>query len=215
MPNTYYVIPARKGSKGLPLKNRKLLPFTLDDIPDNKKSTTIVSTDDEQIIDMATSYDVRIHRRSVHAASDIASTKDFVSEIVSDFEMQADDEIVLMYLTYPERTFGDIEEIYEFFKDNNGTSLLCREESNIHPYRAFYSLEGHKGKKIIEHDLCRRQDYPICFMSSYFVAILKVQYLNVMDSNLYHSQTLFYELNKHTVDIDSKIDLETFISRSR
>ena len=77
------------------------------------------------------------------------------------------------------------EEIYRFFKDNNGTSLLCREESNIHPYRAFYSLEGHRGKKIIEHDLCRRQDYPICFMSSYFLAILKVPFGTILIKNLY------------------------------
>ena len=61
----YYIIPARKGSKGLPLKNRKLLPFTLQEIPENKKSTTIVSTDDEYILNFAKNYGVKLHNRSV------------------------------------------------------------------------------------------------------------------------------------------------------
>ena len=211
----YYIIPARKGSKGLPLKNRKLLPFTLEEIPENKKSTTIVSTDDEYILNFAKNYGVKLHNRSVAAASDTASTKDFVSEIAHDFNMRPDDEIILMYLTYPERTFKDVEKIYKFFKDNNGTSLLCREESKIHVYRCFYALEGHRGKKIVEHDLCRRQDYPECFYSSHFLAILKVESLKDLDSNLYYDQTLFYELDKDTVDIDSEEDLNVFIEKRK
>ena len=209
----YYIVPARKGSKGFPFKNRKLLPFTLEDIPDSKKSSTIVSTDDEYIADFAKNHGVQVHNRSVAAAADIASTKDFVLEVAHDFNMQPDDEIILMYLTYPERTFNDVEKIYKFFKDNNGVSLLCREEYNIHPYRAFYALEGYKGKKIVEHDICRRQDYPECFMSSHLLAIIKVEYLHLVDSNLHHTQTLFYQLNEHTADIDNKQDLETFMEK--
>lgn len=60
----YYVIPARKGSKGLPGKNRKLLSFTLDNIPEENRTATIVSTDDEHIVDSLKNSGVKIHNRS-------------------------------------------------------------------------------------------------------------------------------------------------------
>ena len=209
----YYVVPARKGSKGFPGKNRKLLPFTLDSIPEENKSSVIVSTDDEFIVDMLKNSSVKIHNRSETVSSDTASTRDLLLEVAKDFNMKLEDQIIMMYLPYPERTNDDIERIYKFFKDNDGVSLLCAEEPEIHPYRAFYSLEGYRGKKIVENDLYRRQDYPKCFMCSHFLAIIRVEYLHLVDKNLYHPQTLFYKLG-HTIDVDSEKDLEKFMEGS-
>ena len=115
-----------------------------------------------------------------------------------------------MYLTYPERTFEDVEKIYSFFKKNHGVSLLCAEEPDMHTYRAFYALEDYRGKKVVENDLYRRQDYPKCFIASHFLAIIKVEYLHLVDKNLYHPQTLFYKLG-HTIDVDHEKDLEKFM----
>ena len=90
----YYIIPARKGSKGFPGKNRKLLPFTLDSIPDQNKSSVIVSTDDEFIVDMLKNSSVKIHNRSQTVSSDTASTRDLLLEVAKDFDMKAEDEII-------------------------------------------------------------------------------------------------------------------------
>ena len=207
----YYVIPARKGSKGLPGKNRKLLPFTLESIPEENRSSTIVSTDDELIVHSLKNSGVKIHHRSEAVSNDTASTKDLLLEIAEYFNMKPHDEIVMMYLTYPERTHDDVEKIYKFFEENNGVSLLCREEPTIHPYLSYYALEGHKGKKLIDHDLYRRQDYPKCFMSNHFLAIIRVEYLHLVDRNLYHTQTLFYDLGAHAVDVDTPEDLVKFM----
>lgn len=206
----HYIIPARQGSKGLPLKNRKLLPFTLDSMPKDVMDHTIVSTDDFTIAQAAKDYGARVHDRSREVSCDTASTKDLLLEIASHYKLPPSDELIMMYLTYPERTFEDVEKIYTFFKKNRGVSLLCAEEPDIHPYRAFYSLEGHKGKKVVENDLYRRQDYPKCFIASHFLAIIKVEYLHLVDKNLHHPQTLFYNLG-HTIDVDNEKDLEKFM----
>lgn len=208
----YYLIPARKNSKGFPGKNRKLLSFTLDNIPEENKSSVIVSTDDEFIVDFVKNkhHKVKIHRRSDAVSSDIASPKDIVVEVTKDFKMRPDDEIITMYLTYPERKHEDVEKIYKFFKSHNGSSLLCASNPDFHPYRAYYALEGYRGKKVVEHDLHRRQDYPKCFIANHFVSIIKVEYVNAIDENLYHPQTIFYHLDKHTIDIDTEKDLEKF-----
>ena len=60
----HYIIPARKGSKGLPFKNRKLLHHTLNTLPSDVLSQVIVSTDDEFIINECVSRDVRYLKRS-------------------------------------------------------------------------------------------------------------------------------------------------------
>ncbi len=48
--NTWFFIPARKNSKGIKNKNRKLLDFTIRQIPSHLHASTIVSTDDEEIL---------------------------------------------------------------------------------------------------------------------------------------------------------------------
>ena len=55
-----YFIPARKGSKGFPLKNRKLINFTLQLLHDCKvnKKDMIVSTDDEIIVKTFETYGI-------------------------------------------------------------------------------------------------------------------------------------------------------------
>ena len=48
--NTHFLIPARRGSKGLPKKNQLLLDYTISKIPVEYHDKIIVSTDDEYII---------------------------------------------------------------------------------------------------------------------------------------------------------------------
>jgi len=209
----YYIIPARKGSKGLPFKNRKLFHFTADTIPSNLSSATIVSTDDDYISNLASGYGFKSHNRSPHVSMDTTNTRELLREVARDQNMHTDDEIVMMYLTYPQRTFSDVEKIYQFYKNNNGNTLLCKQEATTHPYMCYYELSNHKGKRVIDHDLYRRQDYPDCFFVSYFVVILKVEYLQVVNKNLHHPQTLFYQLDYNSIDIDTIQDLDNFAKR--
>jgi CMP-N-acetylneuraminic acid synthetase len=83
----HYIIPARQGSKGLPLKNRKLLPFTLNSIPKDVMDHTIVSTDDFTIAETAKDYGARVHHRSREVSSDTASTKDLLLEIAAHYRL--------------------------------------------------------------------------------------------------------------------------------
>ncbi len=207
----YYVIPARKGSKGLPFKNRKLFDITAKTIPNDAKPYTIVSTDDEYISELALGYGFKVHNRSSSVSVDTANTRDLLREVVDDFDIRPDDDIVMMYLTYPERTFADVERIYDFYKKNDGNSLLCKHEIQNHPYMCYYALAGNKGMRVVNHDLYRRQDYPECFFVSYLLCIVKAEYLSVVNKNLHHPQTLFYDLDYKTIDIDTEEDLERFL----
>tara|TARA_R100000306_G_scaffold60048_1_gene59650 strand:- start:54 stop:557 length:504 start_codon:yes stop_codon:yes gene_type:complete len=147
------IIPARKGSKGLPFKNRKLFDITARTIPDNTKSSIIVSTDDEHISQMALDYGFKVHWRSHGVSVDTANTRDLLREVVTAFKIRSNDDIVLMYLTYPQRTFEDVKKIYNFYKKNDGKSLLCKHETTNHPYMCYYAMPDNRGMRVVQHDL--------------------------------------------------------------
>jgi len=76
------VIPARRGSKGVPFKNRILLEHTLNIIPDSLRGDVIISTDDDFIIEKAKEYKVKAVRRSDKLSSDEASVKDVLINLI-------------------------------------------------------------------------------------------------------------------------------------
>ena len=64
------IIPARKGSKGVPFKNRELLLLTLETIPENIRSSCIISTDDDFIKKEAISLEFIVHDRTDDVSKD-------------------------------------------------------------------------------------------------------------------------------------------------
>jgi len=201
----HYVIPARKDSKGIPLKNRSLFHYTARTIPPEQKNNVIVSTNDEHIKHMVRSYGFSIHQRSEKNSKDTSSTKDFMLEVIEDMSLKGD--ICMLYLTYPERTWKNVTAAYDFFKENKAKSLLCREELATHPYVCLYDKEGFRGEQVINHNLCRRQDYPKCFKVCHKIAILRHSEIENLNSNIYNSDTIYFPVDK-TLDIDTPSDLK-------
>jgi len=203
------IIPARRNSKGLPFKNRKLLNYTISSIPENMKSSVYVSTDDEVIIEHLKDSGINIHHRSNHSARDQASTKELICEFVDNLKADPEEIIVMMYLTYPERTFDEVLQALEFFKDHNAKSLLCKKEVKSHPFLCLYEVGNHNGEQIVEHDLYRRQDYPKCFEISHYISIFKAKEVERLNKNLYNKDTIFYKIDDK-IDVDLEQDLQRY-----
>ena len=204
------IIPARKGSKGVPYKNRILLKETLDTIPENLKEDTIVSTDDEYIIDESKKYGIKSVKRGKDLASDRSSMKSVLLNLIKDENITCEQTIIMLYLTYPERTWKEIEDVISFFNKNKAKSVLCRKEVKAHPYLCMFEDEsGLHGSQILEHDLYRRQDYPKCFEISHYVCIMKASEVENLNKNLYNEKTFFYQIEDR-MDIDLKKDLELY-----
>ena len=201
----HYVIPAKKGSKGLPFKNRKLLEYTLNTIPREVIPNTIISTDDEEIMNIAAEKGYTVHVRSDHSARDEAPTKEVMQEVVNDMNLVGS--VVMLYLTYPKRTWKDIEKAYSWFLKQNAKSMLCKEEVKTHPFMCLYELPDNKGSQIVSHDLYRRQDYPKCFRFCHMICIFNVDELKNLNKNLYNKDTVYYTI-EHALDIDSGDDLK-------
>ena len=91
---TLAIIPARKGSKGLPGKNvrvlagRPLIEWTIDAALRSKYVTEVViTTDDPKIFDMSVKFpSIRFLRRPEPLASDSASSVDVVDHVISNVD---------------------------------------------------------------------------------------------------------------------------------
>lgn len=199
-----YIIPARSGSKGFPNKNRKLFKYTIEQISKEEYANVIVSTDDQEIIKMSHKFGIDVHIRSSHNSSDTASMKEAVREIIKDKGISSAD-IILLYLTYPERKTTDIKNIYDYYAECEAYSLLCRHEIVDHPYLCLESVGDNRGKQVVAHNLYRRQDYPNCFRLSHYVCIFNADHLDRLNDNLYNEDTVFYRISD-VVDVDTLED---------
>lgn len=202
--STYFIIPARKNSKGFKFKNR----FLFEKLPHELKNESVIVTSDDEVIREinSQSYQFDFIKRPDHLSLDTTSIKPVLQHVVEEKKLSEDDILVVLYLTYPERTFLDIQQILKFYHTHNAKSLLCREPLKQHPYLCFFE-EGVNGRRIVDHNLYRRQDYPKCFYGSHFVAIVKAGFLPSVDLNLHSKETIFYDLGERKIDVDNKEDL--------
>jgi len=207
---TFFIIPARRDSKGLPFKNRKLLDYTTNNIPIELHEKTIVTTNDEKIIEKLSATNINVLRRDEQLCLDDISIKDVMLDVVKKFQMKSNDTIVMLYLTSPDRKFSDIEKILGYYYERKIKTLTCCVEPKTHPYLVLFKKENQKGEQVVKHDLYRRQDYPECFEIRHFVCIFQVDEIQKLNSNMYNESTIFYKIDSD-IDVDHENDLKEFL----
>jgi CMP-N-acetylneuraminic acid synthetase len=199
------VIPARKGSKGIPHKNRDLIEHTLHIIPPHYKDKVYIYTNDE-VIQNRYKGQYNIIDRSESVSKDETSTKETLTELFKVIKKN-NGNCIMLYTVYPERKWKEVEDIYYFYQKNNGKTLLCCKHYNeIHPY-LLIRKNGINGEQLIPHNLYRRQDYPKVFQISHYVTIFEIGELNNLNENLYNEQTVYFELKDNIIDIDTEKDV--------
>ena len=197
--NFVILLPARKNSKGFPFKNRKLFSKTANIIPQDLKKQTYVFTDDHDIKQRARDYGFNILKRNPDSAKDESTTKQMMEDFAQHFTPNTI--VVMLYLTYPERRWTDVENAINIFQQKNIKSLLCKKGVNQSPYLMMYELPGNLGRQVIKHDLCRRQEYRKCFELSHYLCILNTEEITKLNNNLYNDDTYFMKI-ENIKDID-------------
>jgi len=200
--NVKIVIPARRGSKGFPFKNRKLLQYTLNSIPKKYRKMVWITTDDEKIIDKCRGdYNVVVRPKSL-AQDNTPIWNSMFHLIISNKSFKKDDIIIMLYLTYPDRKWKLVLKALKFFKKHKAKSLLCKIKVDSHPYLMMYE-NGINGRMIVSHNKFRRQDYPEVFELSHCVCIFKVSEIQNLGRNLWNNNTVYFPIKRHR-DVDYK-----------
>jgi N-acylneuraminate cytidylyltransferase len=202
-PIVRYIIPARAGSKGVPHKNRTLVPRVLAGMAKDRIQDSILTTDDCELIAWATGdgYSGTILNRPACLATDTASMKDVLKHAVGACGLPVNTVLVVLYPTYPVRPWGGVYRAIEMVK-YGATSVLGRMECVDHPYRCVVA-----GMPVADKSFYRRQQYPEAWVFSHVVCVLRAGILPYCTDNLWHPSTQWIDVPR-CVDVDTPEDME-------
>jgi len=210
------IIPARGGSKRLPKKNILDLagkPLIVWSIAAGLKSKyiddVIVSSDDENILNIAKQYGSKIIRRPDELASDTATSFDVVEHTVKNTQIY--DYIIVLQPTSPLRDTHHIDEAIELLENKNADAIVSVTEMNHSPLWSNTLPEDGSMEKFLLKELrnCRSQDLDKYYRLNGAIYICKTQRL-LEDKSLFLEDKVFaYKMNQEcSVDIDEDIDFK-------
>ena len=175
------IIPARGGSKGVPKKNIKLLgekPLIVHAIDCAKNSSkvtkVVVSSDSDEIIQIAIQNDCQVIKRPTELADDNSNVVTAVEHVYNQLNEEFD-VIVLLQPTSPLRTPNDLNAIISMFEkeaDLDGVISIVPFD-DYHPAR-MYSLDENLEMNPLQKDgeTTRRQDLkPVYYRNGCFYAV--------------------------------------------
>ena len=211
--NIAAVIPARGNSKGIPRKNVRSiagLPLIAHSILDCRESQRVdqvfVSTDDEEITQVAEQYGATVIHRPAAIAGDNASSESALIHALQEIEAGyfQPDLIVFLQCTSPVRTGIDIDRAIHQLQATDADSLL-----SVSPSHRFL-WQAKEGEVIsINYDYRRRQrrqDLAPQYVENGSIYIFKPWVLKTLDNRLGGKISLFCMDEKAAWEIDSLLD---------
>lgn len=212
-----YLIPARKGSKGLPGKNIKflgdkpLIEYSIDFALNNLKfdDELCISTNDEAVIEIAKSKGILIpFTRPEELANDNASSHDVIIHAINQYEKlnQTFDAVLLLQPTSPFRIQDDFTRLikeYNFDIDMVVSVKLAKEN----PYFTLFeeNCNGFLTKSKVG-DFERRQDCPEVYAFNGSMYLINVESIKKSRISELKNVKKIIMPEERSVDIDTLAD---------
>lgn len=214
--NNLFLIPARKGSKGLPKKNSRLLKgsplvcYTFEYVLKIMESNdeVCVSTDDQKIIELAKPYGFKVIERPIEFSQDNSTMDEVINHVLEDYRLLDIHfkSIVILQPTSPIRDKIDFLNLKKLYNKNIDMVVsVCEAREN--PYYLLYE-ENDEGFIFKSKDLeiHRRQDSPKVYrLNGSFFMINSTSLINNKIKQL--KKILKYEMPyERSIDIDDHYD---------
>ena len=170
MNDSIAIIPARGGSKRIPKKNIKefcgkpIIAYSIEAALESKIFNEImVSTDDQEIADIAIQYGAKVpFLRSNETSDDFATTRDVLDEVVQTYKTKLKrsfDYLCCIYPTAPFVSAKKLREAYDMLKDSNTDQVIPVVQFSFPPQRSFViDSDGTLRYKWPENQCKRSQD---------------------------------------------------------
>lgn len=210
------LVPARGGSKGLPGKNIKdllgkpMIAYAIIEAFKSKYiSDVIISTDDQEIYDIAIKYGAHGHFLRPETLSEDSSLSIdnylyTIERLNNEFDYNIEEFIVLQP-TSPLRVADDIDKAIELYKRKNADSVVSyvAEEHPITWHK--YIDESGRFVDIFENNLKNRQDNRISYYPNGAIFIFK--YSLIKERKYYSDNSYAYIMPKErSTDVDTIAD---------
>jgi CMP-N,N'-diacetyllegionaminic acid synthase len=216
------IIPARKGSKGLPGKNiialqgKPLICHSIDaSIASKIINNTVVSTDDPRIIGMQNNIynaygpELTFLQRPDELALDASPTIDAVLHVADSLALHDNTFIVLLQPTSPLRTAQDIVNAVNLII-NGAQSVVSLTECEHHPFKSFVSQSDNTFTPINNPDDLHkpRQLLPKAYRQNGAIYINKLSDLRSTRVFCQHNFTPYLMPQERSIDIDTALDIQ-------
>ena len=209
-----YLIPARGGSKGIPHKNIKplagkpLICYAIDAAREvaADEADICLSTDDEEIIRVATDYGLNVpFRRPDKLAQDGSGTYEVILQALDYYKSQgiSYDVVVLLQPTSPFRTVAHIREAMAMYTPDCDM-VVSVNEAKSNPYYVMFQ-EDTSGylQHVLTGNFTRRQDCPVVYEYNGAVYVINVNALREK------SISAFTKNRKYVMPVSASVDLDT------
>lgn len=208
------IIPARGGSKRLPHKNilnlagKPLIAWSIEAGLNCKYiDKVIVSSDDNEILDVSKKYNADVIKRPIELATDSSASFDAVKHTLDNLERY--DFVVLLQPTSPLRNAQHIEEAIELLNEKSSDAVVSVCEMDHSPqWSNTLAADLNMTNFIPESILNKRsQDLETYYRLNGAVYICKTDKLLKNKDFLIKDNIFAYQMpRKNSIDIDEKID---------
>lgn len=217
------IIPARGGSKGIPRKNivniagRPLIDFTIKPalrlLNEGTIDEVIVSTDDQEIANMAEKLGIRVpFLRPKEIASDTSKSVEYVLHVL-DFFAKRDtffQSVIILQPTSPLRSAEDVTQAIKLFRNGKCSTLISVYREESYNSSILYHKNGNFAVPLDKNHNKggRRQDGIPVYVRNGAIYICNSQYV-MSFQQLIGDQVLLFEMPKErSLNIDTQEDLE-------
>ena len=208
------IIPARGGSKRLPRKNlldlcgKPLIAWSIEAALKSKYiSKVIVSSDDEEILNIAKEYKADFIKRPDELASDTATTFDALKHTLENVGKY--DYVVLLQPTSPLRSEKHIDEAIELLEEKSSDAIISVCEMEHSPLWSNILDENLDMSNFLRDEVLnkRSQDLPKYYRLNGAIYICKTEEL-LENKGFFIKENIFaFKMNKeNSIDIDEEID---------
>ena len=210
------IIPARGGSKRLPRKNildlcgKPLISWSIEAALKSKYiSKVVVSSDDEEILNISSNFGADIIKRPYELANDTATTFDAIKHTINNLEKY--DYIVLLQPTSPLRNEKHIDEAIELLEEKQADAIVSVCEMDHSPlWSNTLPKDGNMNNFLRDEVLNKRsQDLEKYYRVNGAVYICKTDKLLENKSFFLKDNIFAYIMDrKSSIDIDEEVDFE-------
>ena len=211
------IIPARGGSKRLPRKNilplagKPLIGWSIEAAQKSKYiDSIVVSSDDDEILQIAQKYHVGAYKRGEHLATDTATTVDVLLDVLEHTE-KSYDYIMLLQPTSPLRNENHIDESIELLMKKNADAVISVCEMEHSPLWSNTLPDSLDMSNFIRYNIKdkRSQDLEKYYRLNGAIYLCKIDSF-LKERNLFLDQNLFaYKMERDvSIDIDELLDFE-------
>ena len=208
------IIPARGGSKRLPRKNlldlcgKPLIAWSIEAALKSKYiSKVIVSSDDEEILNIAKEYKADFIKRPDELASDTATTFDALKHTLENVGKY--DYVVLLQPTSPLRSEKHIDEAIELLEEKSADAIISVCETEHSPLWCNTLPQDSSMSTFLRDEVLnkRSQDLPKYYRLNGAIYICKTEKL-LENKGFFIKENIYaYKMDKkNSVDIDEEID---------